>query len=305
MPYVDFTPLIHELIVRDLSIAAFMNELLIAHENAHPQYDWAPLKALDFDESESLLERWLVPAFGREPPRAKRIKAIWCGLFHPIRGEETVADMYVAGTKDFELDQVPRKWNLRPAYWPLLRHANSRVLANLYRCAYGDSGPGNDAENYLGLGYAAKTILTLLGRVDAEPILGSGKKVQVAVGWDSGEPLYIGHLGRAGFVPRPVAEAKAGLHLQSTRSEEYGRRQEQERQDSVRHFRHPDGRVWSIVVTDGSIELRFTDTDGEEHDRTRFRKGVVEDMAAIAETLVKEQALEGFVEVPPRDAKGP
>ena len=52
--------------VRDLSIAAFMNELLVAHENAHPQYDWAPLKALDFDESERPLQRWLVPAFKRE-----------------------------------------------------------------------------------------------------------------------------------------------------------------------------------------------------------------------------------------------
>src|SRR5689334_2657664 len=102
--------------VRDLSIASFMNERVVAHENAHPQYDWAPLKALDFDESEHLLQRWLVPAFTREPPRAKRIKAIWCGLFEPIRDEETVADMYIAGTTDFELDQVPRKWNVRPKY---------------------------------------------------------------------------------------------------------------------------------------------------------------------------------------------
>ncbi len=299
MPYVDFSPLIHELMVRDLSITAFMNELLIAHENAHPKYDWAPLKALDFDECESLLERWLVPAFKREPPRAKRIKAIWCGLFQPIRDGETVADMYVAGTKAFELDQVPRKWNVGPEYRPLLRYANSRVLANLYRCAYGgENGPGNDAENYLGLGYAAKTISTLLGRVDAELILGSRNEVQVAAGWDSGEPLYIGHLGRSGFIPRPAAEAKAGLQLQSTRREAYDRQQEQRREESVRHFRHPDGRVWSIGVRDGWIELKFTDSDGDEHARTRFRKSVEEDMTAIAETLVKEQLLEGFVEVP-------
>ena len=30
--------------VRDVSIVAFMNELLVAHENAHPQYESAPLK---------------------------------------------------------------------------------------------------------------------------------------------------------------------------------------------------------------------------------------------------------------------
>ena len=58
-------------------------------------------------------------------------------------------------------------------------------------------------------------------------------------------------------------------------------------------------------MTDDRIELRFTDTDGEEHSRTRFRRWVVEDMATIAETLVKEQLLEGFVEVLPPDWEGP
>lgn len=243
-------------------------------------------------------------AFEREPPRAKRIKALWCGLFQPIRDGETVADMYISGTTEFELDQVPRTWNVGPEYWPLLRYAHSRVLANLYRCAYAENGPGNDAENYLGLGYAAKTISVLLGRVDRELVLGSRKEVQVAVGWDSGEPLYIGHLGKSGFVPRPAAEAKAGLHAQSTRREEYDRQEEQRRKESVRHFRHPDGRLWSILVTENWIELKFTDSDGDEHARKRFRKWVEEDMTSIAETLVKEQLVDGFVEVLASESKG-
>lgn len=299
MPHVDFSSLIHDLMVRDLSIAAFMSELLAAHESAHPQYDWAPLNALNFDELDALLSKWLTPAFEREPPRSKRIKAIWCGLYQPIRDGETVADMYVSGTKDFELDEVPHAWCLDPAYWPLLRSANSRVLGDLYRRAYAEGGPGNDAECYLGLGYAAKAISTLLGRVDADLVLGSRKEVQVAVGWNSGEPLYIGHLGRAGFVPRPAAEAKAGLELQVKRWELYRREEERKRKEGVRHFRHPDGRVWSIGVEERKIELRFTDTDGEAHERTRFKQWVTEDMTAIGEELVKEQLLEGFLEVAP------
>src|SRR5436305_1014811 len=111
MANTDFRAIIHELMVADLSIPSFMSEVVSAHESAHPQYDWEPLKRLDFNESDELLQKWLAPAFKREPPRAKRIRAIWCGLFQPIRDGEPVADMYVAGTKNFEMNAVPSEWN--------------------------------------------------------------------------------------------------------------------------------------------------------------------------------------------------
>jgi hypothetical protein len=191
----------------------------------------------------------------------------------------------------------------------------SGVRASLALCEFPCSGeptslrlprgrPQQPAENYLGLGYAAKTISTLLDRVDPEWILGARKDIQVAVGWESGAPLYIGRLERIGFVPRPVAEASAGLHLQATRWEEYQRQQEQERKARGRHFRHPDGRVWSIGATELWVELRFTDGDGEEHSRRRFREKPDENVPAMAESMVKEQLLEGFVELAPPTQRG-
>jgi hypothetical protein len=67
-----------------------------------------------------------------------------------------------------------------------------------------------------------------------------------------------------------------------------------ERTATLRHFRHPDGRRWSIGVAKDWIELRFTDIDGDEHKRTRPRERD-EDLAAIAQALVDEQLAGGFV----------
>jgi hypothetical protein len=287
MAITDFSPLVHELMVRDLTVTAFMRELVTAHVQAHPDVDWAPLERIDFDEEATLLERWLVPCFKREPPKSKRVKALVFGLLHPVRNDETVTDMYVAGTMRVEMDQVPCEWNVSPAYRPMRQYANSRVLRDIHRAVA-------SVENFLCVGYAAKTMATLLPRVDPrELILGKRTEVQITVAWDSGEPLYIGHLDATGFVPLPLERALAGLQERAKRWEEHNARPKPE--PTIRNLHHPDGRRWSITVTDESIELRFTDTDGDEHSRVRHRARD-EKMTTVAESLVQEQIQDGFVE---------
>ncbi len=217
--HIDFRRTIHELLAQDLSIPQFMEALITAHQQAHLQYDWEPLKQVPIDQPADLLRFWLAAAVKRQRPPTY-VKALWFGLFNPIRSGETLADMYVAGCRTFEMNQMPCSWNLRPAYWPDLRCANSRALRDIYRCAYdGDKSPGNEAENYVCLGYAAKVVATLLSQIDTSLILSTSQKkpMQIAVGWDSGTPLYIGHLAHRGFVTRPLAEAFAGIDEEGRR----------------------------------------------------------------------------------------
>jgi hypothetical protein len=86
------------------------------------------------------------------------------------------------------------------------------------------------------------------------------------------------------------------MRKESIRYAQYFHEKERKEQEAVRHFRHPDGRHWSIGVTEGRIELQFTDTDGDQHRRTQWRERTAESMPAIAETLIQEQILEGFIE---------
>jgi hypothetical protein len=279
----DFSALVHELMVKDLGITAFMRELVDAHVRAAPDQDWKALEGLDFDELDLLHERWLVPCFKREAPRSRRVKAISCGLFAPIRNDVVTTDMYVAGTTRFELNEVPREWNVSPAYFPMMRQANSRVLKELPR-----------GHHFLALGYAAKTIALLLARADLDAVLGKRKDVQVVVGWDSGDPLHIGRLERTGFIPTTLEEARASLAEQKRLWDAHHEKLKQQR-ETFRIFQHPDGRRWAIAVTDDSIVLRFTDGDGDEYTRTRNRERD-EKMAKVADALVEEQIRDGFVE---------
>lgn len=293
----DFRALIHELLVQKLSVSAFMQELIAAHETVQPNYKWGPLKRQQWEESDELLARWLIPTL-REPPHAKGIQALWVGLYQPIRAGEVVTDMYLAGSRDFELNAVPCRWNVAPAYRPASGDACSGVLAQLYRNAYGEAGrPGNDAENYLGLGYASKAIATLLSRISPAMLLGGRKSMWIATGWDSGSPLYVGHCDLAGFSPRPLAEALLGLETEEVRWARYQEDLAARERASRRCFLHPDGRRWSVMVAESCVTLEFIDIEGEEHTRTRFRELVEEDMAAVAESLVQEQLADGFVEV--------
>jgi hypothetical protein len=212
----NFGCLIHELLPGTASVGASMRALIDALAKEHPEGDWSPYYDLPYDREVPVLQRdWFPSVIANDPPAAVPVAGLWFGLFEPIRGRgrnrETVADFYVAGARQFELDGSS-EWAVRPAWFPDGRYAGSNVLAAIYRLAYGKPGGlGNDAEEYLCLGYVAFALKFILADIDFGLIVAGDAPVGVAAGWDSGDPYYVGFLTRSGFQIRDPKEATAAI----------------------------------------------------------------------------------------------
>lgn len=208
----DLDHVIHELLPTEAPVSELMRCLIDAHAKEYPDGDWTPYYDIEYDREIPYLQRnWFPAVIESDPPANIPVAGLWFGLFHPIRDRETVADFYVAGARQFELDG-DSNWAVGPEYFPDGRYANSSVLANIYRAAYGSpEGLSNDAEQYLCLGYVSFAIKFILADVDLNQILGMDDRVGVAVGWDAGDPIYIGFVTRQGFQVRDPQAAIAGL----------------------------------------------------------------------------------------------
>jgi hypothetical protein len=214
MPNLEFV--IHELLPGSESVGASMRALIDAHAKEYSNGDWSPYYEIPYDREIPYLQKdWFPSVIANDPLAKVPVAGFWFGLFQPVRGHgrkrETVADFYVAGASQFLLDGSS-DWAVSPAYFPEGRYANSGVLASIYRAAYGSpAGLGVDAEQYLCLGYVAFALKFILADLDLGLILGSENPVGVAAGWDSGEPLYLGFITRAGFQLRDPQEAIDGI----------------------------------------------------------------------------------------------
>jgi hypothetical protein len=203
---------IHEWIKSELAsgrpVEESMASLIVQCEAARPHPDWAALRALPYADLSPLLE-WVQRPFREEPPELP-LKGLWFGLFNPCPdGRTPVADVYVCGSERFDPDPDDNSWAIGPDWWPDLRYANSAVLADIYRIAYGH-GPGmfdpkgrlaNDAEYPLVLGYGALAVNDLLRQIAPALILGQSDAVGIAVGFDSGDFILLGELTTGGLGP--------------------------------------------------------------------------------------------------------
>jgi hypothetical protein len=195
--------LIYHLLEQDDPLQRKMQELIAACEGRNPEGDWRPLKDLDFErEIPRLRDQWLAAVFTTRPPVNDGVTGLWFGLFNPIYDGGAVADFYVAGgvaeTEDENAD-----WASAPKYFPEGRYAHSEVLAAIYHIVEAhDSALGRKAEEYVCLGYVAFVVQELLRDVDTKLVVTDNGFVRVAIGWDSGDALYIGTLTRRGFEPQ-------------------------------------------------------------------------------------------------------
>lgn len=120
-------------------------------------------------------------------------------MFNPVRDGETTADLYLAGSDHFDADDVD--WACRPVYWPNCRCSNSVLLREIYRLSYGKSGGlENDAEYPLSLGYSLLVVAQLCREIAPEIWLGAAPSRAVAVGFDSGDNIWLGTLSPKDFV---------------------------------------------------------------------------------------------------------
>ena len=205
-----------------------MARLIDSHAREYPAGDWTPFRQIDYDhEVQRLKYVWFPRAICAQPPALVPVAGLWFGLFERTQitptGTETLADFYISGTKEFSIDGNAN-WASVPIWSPDDDCANSNVLANIRRLALaGDKGLGDSPQQFLSVGFVAAAITEMLreNETDSARIVRADQTVGIGVGWNSGDPFYIGHITTRGIQLRPPAEAIAGIQR---RHEEFERR---------------------------------------------------------------------------------
>jgi hypothetical protein len=217
MAHLDYV--IHELLASSANVNDYMHRLIDAHAAAAPHEGWQTMTRIPFEsEMEHVCGTWFPDVIRQQPPIDLPIAGLWFGLCQPVRGGETTADFYVSGSPEFHLDSEGDWAAGPPAYFPAQRYANSRVLADVFRISKEQldnlraaAGEYVYAEEFLGAGYVAFAAKSALERVDRSLLVRPHDRVGVAVGWDSGDPLYIGWVTADGLQVRDPKDAIAGI----------------------------------------------------------------------------------------------
>lgn len=173
-----------------------MLSIITECESQCPHPDWSLLKKIDFNQDVASLDTWLSKAFS-EASQATNFKGLWFGLFNPIYDEEPTADIYVAVKTEFDSEEI--EWACEATSSPAARILHSKVLDAIYRIAYGkDCGLANDAEYPLVLAYGAMLAKAALEKAKFESPFDT--LAGAAVGFDSGDSLFLGEFSGGKFV---------------------------------------------------------------------------------------------------------
>jgi hypothetical protein len=192
--------LIVTLVAAPGNIAPRMQKLIDYCAAAIPHDQWTKLRYIDYDaESSSYLE-WLTDLTAAA--RGQSPKGLWFGLVNPVRNGSATLDLY--GATSTEYDSNGLVWAERISRSTRC-FAGSRVLAEIYSCAYGaENSLENDAEYPLGLGFGAMIARSIL---EASPLTAPLDQIAgAAMGFDSGDVLYLGEV----FGGRFNARVRAG-----------------------------------------------------------------------------------------------
>ena len=191
---------IRTLVSGDDPVSQKMRTLIAACDTQYPHVSWAAFTKLPFDKEPPDLLHWLRGTFEREAP-AHPLGALWFGIYNPIdRTDGVVADFTVCGSTSYDPDDETFGWAVDSDYLPTDGRARSTVLAALYDAAYAAEQPlENIAEYSLALGYTAFALADAFKHLNELPGVAHG--AAIAVGFNSGDGLLIGHLMPHGFVP--------------------------------------------------------------------------------------------------------
>lgn len=178
------------------SITPRMLKLIDHCATVIPHDQWTKLRCIDYDAESSSYVGWLTnltaAARGHSP------KGLWFGLVNPVRNGSATLDLYGAISTEYDSNGLAWAERISRSTRCFL---GSRVLAEIYSCAYGaENSLENDAEYPLGLGFGAMTARSILeaGRLTAplDRIAGA------AIGFDSGDRLYLGEVSGGRFNAR-------------------------------------------------------------------------------------------------------
>jgi hypothetical protein len=182
------------------NIAPRMQKLIDYCAAVVPHNQWTKLRCIDYDAESASYLGWLTDL--TVAARDASPKGLWFGLVNPVRNGTTTLDLYGATSTEYDsnsLTWAERVNRSRRCF------VGSRVLAEIYSCAYGAGDSlENDAEYPLGLGFGAMTARSIL---EASPLMAPLDQIAgAAVGFDSGDLLYLGEV----FGGRFDARVRAG-----------------------------------------------------------------------------------------------
>lgn len=184
-------------IALDGEVADRMKIVIDECARQHPHPDWAIFSNIDFDRDRAALDSWLPTAFSN-PDNGNSSSGLWFGLFNPanVSGEAS-ADVYVAVAPDFDGSSIDWTGGIDGLDAP--NYLESVVLAKIYEVAYNStSGLKNAAEYPLTLAYGGIVAHSILQRNTLPMAL--QRLEGAAVGFDSGDVLYLGEFVDSKFI---------------------------------------------------------------------------------------------------------
>jgi hypothetical protein len=165
-----------------------------------PGQVWDTLRGLDYEADVVALRSWLEHLFTEEPP-PPNVKAFWFGLYQSEDEEGPTYVLYLSGSvEDYTPDSLDWASWTEETYLPEGRYADSRILQAMFRTVQAEPDAVLLAEYMLCLGYACLAIPAIFTSLAPELVLGKAESRTVVIGFDEGDSVWLGQVGKAGWI---------------------------------------------------------------------------------------------------------
>lgn len=165
------------------NVSSGMTSLLDYCESKLSNSVWLKIGEMDFASDVQHLSNWLIQVLLVEPP-ADEIKALWFGVYNPVKNGKTSCRLYVSGSVSEPDKPDWAVWNEK-SYLPERRYADSAVLSEIYAMLT-ENDMQYDGEYILCLGYACLAVKSIFDDVAFEQ-----NKFDIAVGFDEGDYIMV------------------------------------------------------------------------------------------------------------------
>lgn len=154
----------------------------------------AKIEKLDFNTDIISIESQLTETLKTEPPKIK-VKGYWFGIFEAEEDSNHIFQGYISGNSKASATDEDNEWAVDPKYFPESRYFKSTVLEKLPQILLNESD--DFSTQYFPLWYLTIVIANYCKKIN--DLLLNSDKCLIAVGWDSGDFINVGHLSKKGF----------------------------------------------------------------------------------------------------------
>jgi hypothetical protein len=172
-----------------------------------PSEVWEDLRSLDYEADVVALRSWLEHTLTEEPP-SPNVKAFWFGLYQAEDEAGPIYVLYLSGSAEvYTPDSLDWACETEESYLPEARYADSRILKTVFRAVQAEPEAVLLAEYMLCMGYACLAIPAIFQSLAPELVLGQAESRTVVTGFDEGDNVLLGQVGKAGWLkslPAPI-----------------------------------------------------------------------------------------------------